>query len=95
MFWCRLLTFFFKINLLKIKSFRNTITVSNSLDPEIRTDVLSVLIWVQNVCKGHQPTTKVATRDERWDLPVSRDSILVIALYSTIENCGNSTFSTL
>ena len=26
---------------------------------QIRTDILSVLIWVQNVCKGYQKTTKV------------------------------------
>ena len=26
---------------------------------QIRTDILSVLIWVQAVCKGYQKTTKV------------------------------------
>ena len=38
-------------------SFRNTIDVSNCLDP----DRMSVLIRVQTVCKGYQQTTK-----ERW-----------------------------
>ena len=32
---------------------------------QIRTDILSVLIWVQTVCKGYQQTTKVAARKER------------------------------
>ena len=27
---------------------------------QIRTDTLSVLIWVQTVCKGYQQTSKVA-----------------------------------
>ena len=29
------------------------------------TDILSVLIWVQTVCKGYQQMTKVATSKER------------------------------
>ena len=32
---------------------------------QIRTDSLSVLIWVQTVCNGYQQTTKVATSKER------------------------------
>ena len=32
---------------------------------QIRTDILSVLIWVQTVCKGYQQMTKVATSKER------------------------------
>ena len=39
--------------------FRDTIRESNGLDPEIRTDVLSVLIRVQTVCKGYQQTIPV------------------------------------
>ena len=31
---------------------------------KIRTDNLSVLIWVQTVCKGYQQTTKVAASKE-------------------------------
>ena len=40
-----------------------TIRVSNGLDP-----VLSVLIWVQTVCKYYQQTTKVAHRKGRVKL---------------------------
>ena len=47
---CRL---FFKIDFLKNNSFRNT--VSNRI--QSRTDILSVLIWVQTVSKGYQQTT--------------------------------------
>ena len=32
---------------------------------QIRTDILSVLIWVQTLCKGYQQTTKVAASKER------------------------------
>ena len=32
---------------------------------QIRTDILSVLIWVQTVCKGYQQMTKVAASLER------------------------------
>ena len=40
--------------------FRNTIKVSNGLDP-----VLSVLIRVHTVCKGYQRTTKVGASKEK------------------------------
>ena len=32
---------------------------------QIRTDILSVLIWVQTICKGLQQTTKVAASKEK------------------------------
>ena len=32
---------------------------------QIRTDILSVLIWVQIVCKGYLQMTKVAASKER------------------------------
>ena len=32
---------------------------------QIRTNILSVVIWVQTVCKGHQHMTKVAASKER------------------------------
>ena len=32
---------------------------------QIRTDIMSVLIWVQTVSKGYQETTKVAASKER------------------------------
>ena len=38
-------------------SFRNTIIVSNSLNPD-QDRHLSALICVQTVCKGYQQTTK-------------------------------------
>ena len=63
--------FFFKINFLKI-SFRNTIRLSNSLDSDHtwqkRPDLLSVLIWVQTVCKiiNRQQKTKVALSKKNW-----------------------------
>ena len=31
---------------------------------QIRTDILSVLIWFQTVCKAYQQTTKVTTSEE-------------------------------
>ena len=56
-FSCRLLTFISKLLFLKI-SFRNTVRVSNGLDPN--QDRRFVLIWIQTVCEGFQQTTKVA-----------------------------------
>ena len=32
---------------------------------QIRTDVLTVLVWVHTVCKGYQQMTKVTARKER------------------------------
>ena len=40
------------------------IRVLDSLDP-FRTNILSVLIWVQTVCKGYQQTIKLTTCKER------------------------------
>ena len=45
-------------------TFMNTTRVSNCLDPD-QTDILSVLIWVQTVCKVYQQTTKVDDSIER------------------------------
>ena len=36
---------------------------------KIRTDRMSVLIWVQTVSKAYQQTTKVAARKERVRMP--------------------------
>ena len=55
------------LNKLFLKKIRNTIRESNGLI-QIRTDVLSVLIWVQTICKGYQQTTKVAADKERVKL---------------------------
>ena len=46
---------------------RNTIRVSNRLDP-VRTDVMSVLICVQTACKDYWQTTKVVTSTEKVKL---------------------------
>ena len=44
--------------------FRKTIRVSNGLDPDLRTDILSVLILFQTVCKDYLQSTKNATSKE-------------------------------
>ena len=41
-----------------LKKIRNTIRVQ-TICIQIRTDALSVLIWIQSVCKSYQSTTKV------------------------------------
>ena len=60
--FCPLLTFF-KINVFKTvfqeHYQRQTVWI------EIRTDILSVLILVQTVCKGYQQTTKATTSKEQ------------------------------
>ena len=38
---------------------------------QIRTDTMSVLIWLQTVCKGYQQTTKVTTSKERVNQPIT------------------------
>ena len=54
-FCCHLPTFS-KINFFK-KSFRNTIRVSNNLNPDQDQHLsMSVLIWVQTACKDYQQT---------------------------------------
>ena len=53
-------------NYLFQKFFQNTVSVSNGLNPDQdQSDILSVLIWVQTVCKGYQQTIKVAASKER------------------------------
>ena len=54
-FCCRLLTFF-KIIFFFKKSFRNTVRLSNCLDPDQDRHSV-VLIRVQTVCKNYQQTT--------------------------------------
>ena len=44
--------------------FSRTLLECQSVWIQIRTDVLSVLIWVQTICKGYQQTTKVAACKE-------------------------------
>ena len=47
---------FFSELIFLIKSFKNTVRVSNSLDPD-QARQLSGLIWVQSVYKDYQQTT--------------------------------------
>ena len=57
MLLCHLLIFF-QNQLFEKNSFRNTIRVSNSLDPD-QAGHLVGLIWVQTVSKGYQQTALV------------------------------------
>ena len=46
---------------------------------QIRTDVLSVLIWVQTVCKCYQQITKVTASIERVNiLPQNGGDLIVL-----------------
>ena len=48
---------------------------------QIRTDILSVLIWVQTVCKCYKQITKVAASIERVNiLPQSGEGELIYCL---------------
>ena len=55
MFRCRLLTVF-KINFFQ-KILLGTRSECQTVWIQIRTDILSVLIWILTICKGHQQTT--------------------------------------
>ena len=52
-----------KINFQKILS--GTLKECQTVWVQIRTDIMSVLIGVQTVCKGYQQTTKVAASKEK------------------------------
>ena len=56
--------FFFKFKFSK-NTFRNTRSECQTVWNQIRTDILSVLICVQTVCKDYQQTTKFAASRER------------------------------
>ena len=47
------------------KNLSGTLSECQTVWIQIRTDTLSVLIWVQTVCKGYQQTTNVAASEER------------------------------
>ena len=55
--------FFSKLTFSKILS--ETLLECQMVWIQIRTVILSVLIWVQNVCKGYQQTTKFPASKER------------------------------
>ena len=52
-----LLSFFFLI-------LSETLSGCQTVRIKIRTNILSVLIWVQTVCKGYQQTTNMAASKE-------------------------------
>ena len=60
--------FFFKITFFK-KKIRNIFRVSNCLDP----DILSVLIWVQTVCKSDQQK-----------LPLAGEELIFVAVWENL-----------
>ena len=53
---------------------------------QIRTDILSVLIWIQTVCKGYQRMTKVAAGKKRFKsmCTLDKDQELYIFLSNKI-----------
>ena len=55
-FCCHLLTFFHNQQLIQ-KSLSGTLSVCQTVWIQIRPNILSVLIWVQTVCKDYQQTT--------------------------------------
>ena len=59
-------------NLISKKKLSGTLSECQTVWIPIRTDVLSVLIWVQTVCKGYQQTTKVAASNERVNSSLKR-----------------------
>ena len=52
-------------NKLILRILSGTLSESQIVWIQIRTDILSVLIWVQNVCKGYQQMTKFAGSMQR------------------------------
>ena len=54
---------FFQNKLFKRKIFRKPDQSVFGLDPD-QDNILSVLVWVQIVCKGYQQMTKVTTSKE-------------------------------
>ena len=50
---------------LSFKSFFQKQNQCQTVWIQIRTYILSVLIWVQTICKGYQQTTKVTLSKER------------------------------
>ena len=76
-FCCHLLT---SSKTFSNKSFGNT--ECYTVWTQIRTDVLSVLIWVQTVYKGFQQTTKFAASKERANGPAYE--VLVLIAYTLI-----------
>ena len=53
------------LSLLSADFFQKTLFDCQAVWIQIMTDILSVLLWVQTVCKGYQQQTKVAASKER------------------------------
>ena len=51
-----------------IKILSGTLSEGQTVWIQIKTNVLSVLIWAQTVCKGYQRITKVTASKERFRL---------------------------
>ena len=79
--FCCLLTFF-KIKFLKkfLQKHSECQTVWIQISPD-----LSVLIWVQTVCKGYKQNTKVVTCKERVNRDVDLEDICLSRFYRTEE----------
>ena len=60
-----LLLSFFKINFFQNNLSGTLLSESQKVWIQIRTDILSVLIWVQTVCKGYLLKTNVAASKEK------------------------------
>ena len=56
---------FFQNQILQKKKKSGTLSECQTVWIQIKTDILSVLLGVQTVCKGYQKTTKVAASKER------------------------------
>ena len=61
--YCCLLIFFSKFTFSK-KKIPGALSECQTVWIQIRTNILSVLIWVQTVCKGYQQTTKLTASKE-------------------------------
>ena len=62
--------YFFSSKLL-FKNLSGTLSERQTVWIQIRTNILSVLIWVQTVCKGYQQMTKVtACKQREWLTPL-------------------------
>ena len=73
LFRCRL--FFLNSTFLK-NYFRNTIRVSNSLDPD-QANKIPGLIWVQMVCKGYQQKTSIEISGQKKGVEICGTCILL------------------
>ena len=82
-FYCHLLTFF------QINFFKKIFQEHYQNWVQIRTDIMSVLIWVQTVCKGYQQTTKVATNRKRVSLTYGTVylSLTYHTIYLSLTHC--------